>query len=94
MTSIGKLEKKCPFFARLDAIWGSRPNFRPPSLFSSGSSSQETAAAADTLIDALCAAQNTIKIDDDDDLDENNEAEVASQSDIAYSGSSSMVQER
>ena len=48
----------------------------------------------DTLIDALHVAQNTIEIDDDDDFEENNEAEVACQSDIAYSGSSPMVQER
>ncbi|KAG0125734.1 hypothetical protein HOY82DRAFT_542986 [Tuber indicum] len=89
-----KLEKKCPFFARLDAIWGTRLNFRPPSLFSSGPSSQETAAAADTLIDALESAQNAIAIDDDDDIHENNHVTVEFQSEIAYSRSSSVVHER
>ncbi|RPA96671.1 hypothetical protein L873DRAFT_1845261 [Choiromyces venosus 120613-1] len=88
-----KLEKKCPFFARLDAIWGTRPNFRPPSLFSSGSSSQETAAAADTLINTLQSVQNAIKIDDDEDINKNNAAEVELQSEIAYSGLSSVAHE-
>ncbi|KAG0136861.1 hypothetical protein HOY82DRAFT_535952 [Tuber indicum] len=87
------LEKKCPFFARLDAIWGTRPNFCPPSLFSSGSSSQETAAAADTLINALESAQNAITIDDDDDIHENNQVTVEFQSEIGYSRSSSVVHE-
>jgi len=91
---IEKLEKKCPFFARLDAIWGTRPNFRPPSLFSSGSSSQETAAAANTLINALHSTQDAIEINDDDDINESNEAELDFLSGIADCRSSSIVHER
>ena len=94
MGTIGKLEKKCPFFARLDAIWGTRPNFRPPSLFSSGASSQETAAAADSLIHSLQSTQNAIEIDDDDDIDENDEPEVEFPSELANPRSSSVVHER
>ena len=94
MGTIGKLEKKCPFFARLDAIWGTRPNFRPPSLFSSGASSQETTAAADTLIHALQSTQNTIEIDDDDDLNENDEPEAEFPSEPADPRLSSVVPER
>lgn len=76
MGTIGKLEKKCPFFARLDRIWGTWPNFRPPSSFSSAASSQETTVAADSLIHALQSTQNAVEIDDDDDLGENNEPEA------------------
>jgi len=74
--------------------WGTQPNFRPPSLFSSGSSRQETAAAADSLIHALQSTQNAIEIDDDNDIDENNEPEVEFQSELAYPRSSSVVHER
>ncbi|RPA95248.1 hypothetical protein L873DRAFT_1813197 [Choiromyces venosus 120613-1] len=54
-----KLERKCPFFSHLDTIWGNRPNIRPPSHFSSGSTSEETVKAASNLIHALEAAQDT-----------------------------------
>jgi len=35
LKAIEKLKRMCPFFTCLDAIWGSHPNIRPSSLFSS-----------------------------------------------------------
>lgn len=60
------MEKKCHFFSRLDAIWGSGPNFRPPSHYSSGPHCQETEMATRALIDSLTTGSNTIRIDNND----------------------------
>jgi len=91
---IEKLEKKCPFFARLDSIWGTRPNFLPPSLFSSGSSSQETADAANTPINELPATQDAIEIYDNDGINKSDEPELDFLSGIADCRSSTIVHER
>ena len=36
MRALGKLFSICPFFFRLDAIWGGEPNLIPPDIFESG----------------------------------------------------------
>lgn len=45
--------KKCPFFFRLEDIWGTRPNVRPPIAFSSGANTHDTANNAQSLLDLL-----------------------------------------
>jgi len=54
------LEKKCPFFFRLEEVWGSRPNVRPPISFDSGGSFQEKTAAASTLISVLERSKDSV----------------------------------
>ena len=54
------LEKKCPFFFRLEEVWGSRPNVRPPISFDPGSSFQGTTAAASALISVLETSKDLV----------------------------------
>jgi len=54
------LEKKCPFFFRLEEVWGSRPNVRPPISFDPGSSFQGTTVAASALISVLETSKDSV----------------------------------
>ena len=66
------LEKKCPFFFRLEKVWGSRPNVRPPILFDPGSSFQGTTAAAFTLISVLESSKDLVSESPHSGLTESN----------------------
>ncbi|KAG0138657.1 hypothetical protein HOY82DRAFT_534429 [Tuber indicum] len=48
-----KLLSRCGFFFRLDAIFGERPNVRPPALFDSGIGERATVSAIAKLIDVM-----------------------------------------
>ncbi|RPA92277.1 hypothetical protein L873DRAFT_203263 [Choiromyces venosus 120613-1] len=67
-----KVEKKCLFFSRLDTIWGSRPNFQPPSHFSSSAQSHEMEMAATALIEGYTTQYKGIKVDNNDNNEQQN----------------------
>ena len=46
----GKLLSVCPFFFRLDAIWGNRPDVRPPMMFESGADNSALHRVLDVAI--------------------------------------------
>lgn len=48
-----KLLSRCPYFFRLERILGDRPNVRPPILFDSGSSIQDTTSTVEQLLSSL-----------------------------------------
>jgi len=48
--NLDKVLSRCSYFFRLEAIFGDRPNIRPPAVFDSGLSPQDTAQAAERLI--------------------------------------------
>jgi hypothetical protein len=51
MQKAGKLLSVCPFFFRLDAIWGNRPDIRPPMMFDSGADSGADNSALHRILD-------------------------------------------
>jgi len=50
MQKAGKLLSVCPFFFRLDAIWGNRPDIRPPVMFDSGADNSALHRTLDVAI--------------------------------------------
>ena len=57
---LDKLLSRWPYFFRLEGIFGDRPNIRPPAVFDSGISPQETTQAAERLI-AVMGGEGSIE---------------------------------
>ena len=73
-----KLEKACPCFARIDALFGSRQSVRPHSVVMTGAAANDGAQHEDDAADVIeDDAGAEAEKDDDDDDDESLEAASA-----------------
>ncbi|KAG0126310.1 hypothetical protein HOY82DRAFT_542698 [Tuber indicum] len=59
-----KILSRCPFFFRLEAIFGNHPNIRPPAHYNSGSNLEEAASAVKRLLDVIGSGR------EDEDIEE------------------------